>query len=168
MFPAYRLYQCQDEWLFLACGNPTFWNKLCIALNREDLVADSRFADAPWAIVEEEHRDALTNILGDTLRQKPREYWLRLFEAADVPCAPVSRREEFMEDPQVQHNQMIVEIDDPQLGKTRQMGIPVTIVDSPGSIRGPAPQLGEHSQAVLRELGYGDERIGQLKDKGIV
>ena len=44
IFPAYRLHQCQDEWLFLACGNPTFWNKLCIALGREDLVADSRFA----------------------------------------------------------------------------------------------------------------------------
>jgi len=168
MFPAYRLYPCQDEWLFLACGNPTFWNKLCIALGREDLVADSRFAGAPWAIVEEEHRDALTTILGDTLRQKPRAYWLKLFEAADVPCAPVSRREEFMEDPQVQHNQMIVEIEDPQVGKTKQMGIPVTLVDNPGQIKGPAPWLGEHTNAVLRELGYGDERIGQLRDKGII
>jgi len=166
--PTYRLYECQDDWLFLACGNPTFWNKLCIALSREELVADPRFEGAPWGLVEEEHRDALTAILGDILHEKPRDYWLRLFEAADVPCAPVSRREEFMEDPQVQHNQMIVTIEDPQVGTTRQMGIPVTLVESPGRIKGPAPRLGEHTDIVLRELGYADERIGQLRDKGVI
>jgi len=166
--PTYRLYECQDEWIMLACGNPTFWNKLCIALGREDLVADSRFEGAPWGIAEEEHRDALTAILTDILRQKPRDYWLELFEAADIPCAPVSRREEFMEDPQVQHNQMIVTVEDSQLGKTKQMGIPITIVDSAGGIKGPAPQLGEHTQAILRELGYSDDRIGQLANKGII
>lgn len=168
VIPIYRIYQCQDEWLFLACGNPTFWNKLCIALGREDLVADPRFEGAPWAMPEVENRDALTSIIGDILRQKPRDYWLRLFGAADVPCAPVSRREEFMEDPQVRHNQMIVEIDDPRVGKARQMGIPVTLVDNPGRIKGPAPGLGEHTGAVLRELGYGDEKIGQLRGEGII
>lgn len=168
ILPTYRLHQCQDEWLFLGCGNPTFWNKLCIALNKEDWVADSRFENAPWGMVEEQHRDALTELLADMLRQKPRDYWLRLFEAADVPCAPVNRREEFMEDPQVQHNQMIVDVDDPQVGKTRQMGIPITVIDSPGSIQGPAPRLGEHTRAVLSELGYSEERIDRLRDKGII
>jgi len=166
--PAYRLYECQDEWIFLACGNQTFWNKLCIVLGREDLAADPRFENSPWGIVEEEHRYALTSILADILRQKPRDYWLKLFETADIPCAPVSRREEFMEDPQVRHNQMIVEIDDPRAGKTRQMGIPVTLVDNPGQIKGSAPRLGEHSQDVLRELGYSDKKISQFSENGII
>ncbi len=168
VLPAYRLYECQDEWIFVACGNPTFWNKLCIALGREDLVADPRFAGAPWAIAEQQHRDALALLLGEILHQQPRAYWLKVFEAADVPCAPVSRREEFMEDPQVQHNQMIVAVEDPQWGKTRQMGIPVTVVESPGKIEGAAPRLGEHTDAVLRELGYRDERIGRLRGQGII
>jgi len=166
--PTYRLYECQDEWIFLGCGNPTFWNKLCIALGREELVADPRFEGAPWGLVEEEHRDALTAILGDILREKPRDYWLGLFEEADVPCAPVSRREEFMEDPQVQHNQMIVTIEDPQVGEIRQMGIPITMVESPGRVKGPAPLLGEHTDTVLQELGYSNERIGRLRDKGVI
>ena len=151
----------------LACGNQTFWNKLCIALGREDLVADPRFEGAPWTIAEEEHRDALTAIMADILRQKPRQYWLELFAAGDVPCAPVSRREGFMEDPQVQHNRMIVTIDDPQVGKTRQMGIPITLLENPTNIRGPAPRLGEHTDIVLGELGYSEERIAGLKEGGI-
>ncbi len=166
--PVYRLYQCHDEWIMLACGNQTFWNKLCIALGREDLAADPRFEGAPWTIAEEEHRDALTAIMADILRQKPRQYWLELFAASDVPCAPVSRREEFMEDPQVQHNQMIVTIDDPQVGKTRQMGIPITLLENPASIEGPAPRLGEHTNAVLGELDYSEERITGLKEKGVI
>ncbi len=168
VIPIYRIYQCQDEWLFLACGNPTFWNKLCIALGREDLIADPRFEGAPWAMPEEEHRDALTAIMGDILRQRPRDYWLRLFEAADVPCAPVSRREEFMADPQVRHNRMMVEIDDPRVGKIKQMGIPVTLVDNPGRIKGSAPRLGEHTSAVLKELGYSDGEVNQFRSKGII
>jgi len=166
--PVYRLYECQDEWIMLACGNHTFWNKLCIALGKEDLTADPRFEGAPWTIAEEEHRDALTSIMADILRQKPRDYWLELFTAGDVPCAPVSRREEFMEDPQVQHNQMVVTIDDPQVGKTRQMGIPITLLENPTSIKGPAPRLGEHTSAVLRELGYSEARVAELEEKGIV
>ncbi len=167
VMPTYRLYQCQDDWMFLACGNPTFWSKLCIRLGREDLVADPRFEGAPWAMLDVEHRDALASILGDIFRQKPRGHWLEFLAAGDVPCAPVSRREEFMEDPQVQHNQMIVTIDDPQVGTMKQMGIPVTLLESPGLIKGPAPRLGEHTDAVLRELGYRDEGITQLRDKGI-
>ena len=166
--PVYRLYQCHDEWIFLACGNQTFWNKLCIALDKADLLADPRFDNAPWGIVEEENRDALSAIVGGILQQKPRSYWLELFDSADVPCAPVSRREEFMEDPQVLHNQMIVEMEDPQLGKMKQMGIPVTLTENPGRIKGPAPQLGEHNHTVLEQLGYSDERISQLVDKSII
>ena len=166
--PVYRLYECQDDWLFVACGNPTFWNKLCIVLDRADLTADPRFQNAPWGIVEEEHRNALYSIMAETLRQKPRDYWLKLFEAADVPCAPVSRREEFMEDPQVKHNQMIVTVNDPKLGEVKQMGIPLTIVERPGRIKGSAPQLGEHNNLILEEFGYSDNEIAQLGDKGVV
>ncbi len=166
--PVYRLYQCQDDWIFLACGNNTFWNKLCIALERPDLVADPRFANAPWGIIEEAHRDALHAILADIFRQRPREHWLEHLSANDVPCAPVSRREEFMEDPQVRENRMIVTVDDPQLGQIRQMGIPVTVIDYPGSIKGPAPRPGEHTNIVLKGLGYTDKRIKELKNAGVI
>ena len=164
----YRLYQCQDEWMMLACGNQNFWNKLCIALDRVDLVADPRFENAPWGIADVENTLALTDIMAETFRQRPRAYWLKLLREADVPCAPVNRREEFMEDPQALHNRMVVDVDDPQLGRTKQMGIPITPTENPGVIKGPAPALGQHSREVLTELGYSDEAITGLATKGII
>ena len=166
--PVYRLYQCQDDWLMLACGNQNFWNKLCIALDRIDLVADPRFENAPWAISDPAAILELVEIMTETFRRQPRAQWLQLLTDADVPCAPVNRREEYMENPQVQHNGMVVEILDPTLGPTRQMGIPMTLTDNPGAIKGPAPRLGEHTGPVLAELGYSDDAIQRLTRDGAV
>ena len=166
--PVYRLYQCQDDWLILACGNQNFWNKLCIALDRLDLASDPRFENAPWAIPDPESVLALTEIMTATFRQQPRAHWIRLLNKADVPCAPVNRREEFMEDAQVLHNRMMVDIDDPALGATRQMGVPVTLTDNPGAIKGPAPRLGEHTSQILGELGYSEIAIQRLVEDGAV
>jgi len=165
---AYRLYECQDEWVMLACGNQNFWNKFCIAVDRLDLIADPRFENAPWGIANVEDQLTLTDILAETFRRKPREYWLKLLIDADVPCAPVDRREEFMEDAQLLHNNMMVDIDDPQYGITRQMGIPMTLTENPAVIKGPAPALGEHKHEILVELGYSDSVIEDLTERRIV
>lgn len=164
----YRLYECRDDWIMLACGNQNFWNKLCIVLDRVDLVADPRFENAPWGIASVEDTLALTDIMAETFKEKPRAYWVKLLGDADVPCAPVNRREEFMEDAQVLHNGMMVDIQDPKFGRTRQMGIPITLTENPTAIKGPAPVLGEHNREVLGGLGYSDEGIAGLATKGII
>ncbi|MGQ9571776.1 MAG: CaiB/BaiF CoA transferase family protein [Dehalococcoidia bacterium] len=147
--PVYRLYKAQDDWLFLACGNPTFWAKLCISLGKPELVSDPRFEHAPWGIANAPDREALYNIIAPILAEKPRAYWLEYFEKADVPAAPVLTRAEFIDDPQVVHNGMRVELDDPTLGHTVQMGIPLKFSRTPGAIRSPAPLLGQHSEEAL-------------------
>jgi len=168
VIPAYRLYQSQDKWFILACGNPTFWNKLCMALDRIDLLADPRFEGMPWALANVDYRLALTEIFTEMFRQKPREHWLKLFEENDVPSAPVNTRLEFMDDPQVRHNHMIVEIEDRYFGKMRQMGIPVTLTDYPPQIKSPAPAPGEHTTAVLKQLGYQSREISSMRRKGVI
>ncbi len=147
--PVYRLYQAADGWLFIACGNSTFWGKLCIALDMPELVSDPRFEDAPWGIVNFQDRQALYDIIAPIIASQPRAHWLHLFEEFDVPAAPVLGRAEFMNDPQVVHNGMRVEIDDPEVGRTVQMGIPIGFSRTPGAIRGPAPRLGEHTAEAL-------------------
>jgi crotonobetainyl-CoA:carnitine CoA-transferase CaiB-like acyl-CoA transferase len=165
----YRLYECGDgQWMMLACGNQNFWNKLCIVLDRVDLAADPRFEGAPWSIADVDNTIALTDILAETFHQHPREHWLKLLGDADIPVAPVSRREEFMEDPQVRHNRMMIEVDDPHFGRTRQMGIPIELTENPGRVKGPAPSLGEHTRAVLAEIGYSDEEVRGLSERGVI
>ncbi|MBI3246755.1 MAG: CoA transferase [Deltaproteobacteria bacterium] len=148
--PVYRLYQAQDDWLFIACGNPTFWNKLCLALEQPEWTADPCYERAPWGIAPE-HRDTLAERIAAIIATKPREEWLQILREHDVPCAPVTSRQEFIEHRQTIHNGMRVEIDDPQLGKTIQMGIPLRLSATPGVIKGPAPLLGQHTEEVKSE-----------------
>ncbi len=155
--PCYRLFKAQDDWLFVACGNPTFFNKFCLALEKPEWVADPRYERAPWGILPED-REELANNIAAVLATKSREQWLHILRENDVPCAPVTSRQEFMNWRQTIHNDMRVEIDDPELGKTVQMGVPIRLSDTPGEIKGPAPRLGENTVEVkegIRDWGLG-------------
>jgi len=147
--PVYRLYKAQDDWLFIACGNNVFFNKLCIALGRPELAADERFAEAPWGLLKREHQDALHEIIAPTIAARPREHWLSHFLAHDVPAAPVLTRREFLDDPQVVHNGLRLELDDPELGRVITAGVPITFSETPAVVRGPAPRLGQHTDEAL-------------------
>jgi crotonobetainyl-CoA:carnitine CoA-transferase CaiB-like acyl-CoA transferase len=160
--PCYRLFKAQDDWLFVACGNPTFFNKFCLALGHPEWVADPRYERAPWGIHPED-RDKLANNIAAVIATKSRAEWLQILRENDVPCAPVTSRQEFMDWRQTIHNGMRVEIDDPQLGKTVQMGVPIRLSDTPGEIKGPAPRLGEHTEEIKHE-GW---RVKNADDKGV-
>jgi len=117
--PVYRLFKTADEWLFLGIGNATFWTRFALLVGREDWLIDPRFQGAPWAIVPE-HRQALVDMVSEIMVTKSRDEWTALLRENDVPASPVLTVEEFLDDPQVAANGMVVEIDDPVLGKTRQ------------------------------------------------
>lgn len=149
--PAYRLYRAADDWLFLALGNATFFNKFCLAVDRPELVSDPRFENAPWGIHPQENRDAFAAIVSDILARKPRDEWLRIFDQYDVPAAPVEDRRSWMDSEVVRANGMRVELDDPAAGRTVQMGLPLDLARTPGAIRGPAPLPGQHTDDLRRE-----------------
>lgn len=139
--PCYRLFRTSDgHYLFIACGNQTFWNKLALAIGRPDLVADPRFDNAPWGILPK-HRQALKDILVPVIAARPRDEWLRILRENDIPCAPVMTRHQFIEDVQVRSLNMRREVNDPVLGPTVQPGIPVVLNETPGDIVGPAPTI---------------------------
>lgn len=147
--PAYRLYKAMDDWLFIACGNNVFFNKLCIALDRPELASDERFSEAPWGLIRPDHREALDGILEPIIGSQPREHWLQRFQEFDVPCAPVLSRHEFISDPQVLHNGLRLEVEDPELGRVAMAGVPIAFSETPARLPGPAPQPGEHTNAAL-------------------
>lgn len=149
--PCYRLYQAQDDWLFVACGNATFWNKFCLAVEKPEWAADSRYENAPWGIAPE-NRDELAEQITVVIATKPREEALRILREHDVPSAPVTGRQEFIAHRQTAHNGMRVELNDPELGKTVQMGVPVRLYQTPGDIKGPAPLLGQHTEEIKERM----------------
>lgn len=165
--PIYRLFQAQEGWFFLACGNNTFWNKLCIALGKEELVEDERFRDAPWGIPPE-HYDGLSDILEPVFLQKPADYWVRFLAERDIPCALVQTRETYIRHPQVGVNRMMQPVEDSTLGMTLQPGVPVWMHGAPGGVPGGTARAGQHTDAVLREAGYSEEGIAALRGRGVV
>ena len=142
--PVYRIFRCaDDQYLFLACGHSGFFHRFCLLIDRPELIADERFEGAPWGLVDPAAREALAAIIEPVFLTKPRAEWLRLLEEADLPCAAVAYRDEYLSDPQVLHNGMRLEIEDPTLGPTVQASVPVTLPRSRGGVRGPAPKLGD-------------------------
>ncbi|MGH9519201.1 MAG: CoA transferase, partial [Terriglobales bacterium] len=139
--PCYRLFRDADgEYLFVACGNVTFWNKLALAIERPELVSDPRFEGAPWG-VPSQYRQALKDLLQEIIAGRPRAEWIRILRENDIPCAPVLSRADFINHPQVDALGMRRAVDDPTLGATIQPGIPVGLELTPGELSGPAPAV---------------------------
>ena len=150
--PAYRLFQAADgRWFFLGCLTADFFNKLLIAIDRPDLAANPLFADGPLGMTTPEARDAIVPLLETLFRTQPRDHWLQLFRAADVPAQPVLSREQYRESSLAAGNQMRVAVNHPRLGRVEMMGVPLVAEAAPGEVRGRAPLLGEHTDEVLAE-----------------
>jgi crotonobetainyl-CoA:carnitine CoA-transferase CaiB-like acyl-CoA transferase len=165
--PTYRLYEAGDgEWFFLACGNQAFWGKLTKVLGLDHLRDDPRFAG--W-LPRLEHSAELLPILVEAFKAKPRDHWVELLTAHDIPAGRVQPLAEFMNDPAVRHHEMVQEYEG--LRDTERltlMGRPVKL--SPAATRdpGPPPGLDEHTDQVLRELGYDATAIADLRARRIV
>lgn len=164
--PTYRLYRAGDGlWFFLAVGNQTFWAKLCKALEMDQLADDPRFGS--WLLRLENNRELLP-IMEATFGSKPRRHWLEVLAANDIPAAPVQTALEFMADPAVRHHDMLREYDHPDVGRLTMMGQPLLFAETPTRDPGAPPALGQHTDGVLRELGYTDAGIAELRRRGVV
>jgi crotonobetainyl-CoA:carnitine CoA-transferase CaiB-like acyl-CoA transferase len=164
--PTYRLYQASDgEWFFLACGNQSFWVKLCQALGLDDLADDPHFAS--W-LLRIENREALLPLLEARFRSRSRKEWLMTLAGHDIPAAPVQTLAEFLQDPVVHHLRMVREYDHPEVGRLRVMGQPLGFSDTPTEDPGPPPTLGQHTEEALAAIGYTPDAIADLRRRAIV
>jgi len=164
--PTYRLYQGSDaQWFFVACGNQSFWVKLCTALGMQEFADDPRFAS--W-LLRIQNSEALLPIIEKRFGEKPRAEWLEILAAHDIPCAPVKTIQEFMNDPGVRHQDMVHEYDHPDVGRLRVMGQPLAFAGTPTRDPGPPPTLGQHTDQVLRELGYDATAVNDLRARKVV
>lgn len=158
---SYNIYETKDrKWISLGILEKQFWINLCQVIGREDL------EDAPY--FEPSHRDELKSILQSIFRTKNQIEWINLLNSADVPCGPIYTIDEVFKDPQVLHRDMFLEMDHPTEGRIKQLGIPIKFSETPGQLRLPPPQLGEHTAEILQSLGYSEEQIQNFRIKGVI
>ena len=140
--PGYSLYEAAGgEWFFVGCLTPAFWTKLLLILDLPELLADPELQDGPLAMTDPGISARVRAHLAPVFASQSREHWMQVLAEADVPRGPVQTRLEFMAEPQVRHMNMAVTVEDPELGPTRQMGVPLSFSATPGAVQGPAPQL---------------------------
>lgn len=144
---------------------PNPLREICAALEIDDLTPDPRFGTTA-ALAE--HADELWTILQTRLLEKATAEWVRILEAADIMCAPVQSLDQALQDPQVLHNEMIVDVEHPPHGTLRIVGVPVKLSETPGQVRTPAPSIGRDTDKILAALGYGQAEIADLHRRRIV
>src|SRR5437870_2395780 len=161
----YQAFRTADGWINLGGGSPAFWPVICRVLDVPELADDPRFTTPPLRV---KNRAALAALLEAKFVTASTTTWLERLEAAGVPAGPILDYGQVFADPHVRHREMAVEVEHPRAGRSRVLGIPVKLSSTPGSIRTPAPTLGQHTDEVLKELGYDAAAVANLKARNIV
>lgn len=165
----YGTYQCRDgKWLTLI-GEfyiPRPWQQCATALGlAPDIVLDERFQTNEGLLA---HTEETTRIIREASLRYDRDDLIARYEAEDVLAAPVNEYAEVFGDPQVLHNEMVLEARIPGVGDVKLVGMPVKLSDTPGRVRLLPPTLGEHNDAVLTQAGFDDDSIARLKKNGVI
>lgn len=155
-------FETSNGEVVVAAGNDVLWAKFCEVLGKEELINDERFATNP---LRNENYDELRPLIAEAMVKKSTEEWLEILDKVGVPNGPINTIDKVLQDPQVIAREMIVEVEHPVAGKLKMPGVPIKLSDTPGSVRTPAPILGQHTEEILKELlGYNDEQIQKLRD----
>ncbi len=159
--PGFNAYRTKDGgYISLGLREEQLFANLCRAINREDLIP---FQNAPSP-----KREEVIAELQEIFLSKNRDEWFQLLKENDVSASPVYKMNETFSDPHFLYRKMIVELDHPVVGKVKQIGIPIKLSDTPGRIARFAPELGENSEEILRDLGYSEEDIARMRADGVI
>jgi crotonobetainyl-CoA:carnitine CoA-transferase CaiB-like acyl-CoA transferase len=161
----YESFATADGDLVIAGGNDEIWRRLCAALDLDALADDPRFRTNKDRAA---NYDELRPRLDAALRGRPREEWVRRLGAAGVPCGSVREISEVLADPQLAARGMIAEVQHPTIGSAKVIASPVKLSETPASVRTAPPVLGQHTDAVLGELGYDRRAIDDLRAAGVI
>ncbi|MEE9247921.1 MAG: CoA transferase, partial [Dehalococcoidia bacterium] len=115
------------------------------------------------------YSDELIDILDEAFAKKTRDEWGEILNKTDIIWAPVQNYMEALADPQAVANEYVVEMDHPNVGKIKMLGLPLRFSETPGKVRSPAPELGQHNEEILTEtLGYSWDEVTALREKQVI
>jgi formyl-CoA transferase len=162
----YQAFQTSDSWIIVAVGNDGQFRKLVEVGGRPELADDERFATNPERV---RHRDLLVPIIAEMIKARGKRDWIEALEAAGVPCGPINDLAEVFEEEQVRARGMRVEVPHPSGASAPLVRNPIRMSATPPQVRSAPPTLGQHTDAVLREvLGYDDAAIAALRGKSVI
>jgi crotonobetainyl-CoA:carnitine CoA-transferase CaiB-like acyl-CoA transferase len=160
-WPCYGVYETADGGhVTLGALEPQFWANFCRLVGREDLQALQH--------AEGGARDEVEATLRQLFRTRSRAEWTELLHQADVCAGPVLALDEVVQDPQLRQRGLFAAVEHPKLGRVPQVAFPVRMSATPGRVETPPPELGQHTDEVLRDLGYDAAAISDFRRDGVI
>jgi CoA:oxalate CoA-transferase len=161
----FESFETEDGEIMIAVGNDQMWGKFCMAIERQELIEDVRFKTNP---LRGENYYEMRNLLSEIIKKKSLIEWINILEKAGIPCAPINTIDKVVVHPQVQAREMIVKVEHPKAGEIRIPGCPIKFKGMNTYI-GPAPTLGEHTEAILSELlEVKPDEFSRLRENGVI
>ncbi len=168
--PLWNHYRCKDDkWLALSMIQPDrYWADFCRAIGKPELIEDERYANLRSRA---KHSEQVIRILDEAFASRARDEWIKTLKESpgDFIFSVVNSLDDLPDDPQVCANDYVVDFEHPQYGTIQMMGMPVRLSETPGQVRMPAPEHGQHTEEILLDvLGYDWERISELRDREVL
>lgn len=151
-WPFYSVFRCSDgEWLQLGCIHDGFVNNAVEALGISESLGNLNIGTRYNAPAEED-RSKVYDIVANKFATRPMKEWAEIMEKADVPHSPILDIEETKKDPQAIYNKMFIQVKDPQIGNSTNVGIPIKLLKTPAHIGSTSPTPGKDSDAIYSEI----------------
>jgi formyl-CoA transferase/CoA:oxalate CoA-transferase len=165
MVAPYGTFRTKDGYMNIAAGNQAMWTRLAKTLGLEQLTNDERFLTMAERV---KNLAELARLIEEKLAEKTNKEWEALLDEAGVANGPILHIDEVFQDPQVLHQEMLLEMDHPRAGKIKTLGFPVKLSQTPAQLKGPPPYMGQHTEEVLQELGYSPREVEIMRKEGVI
>ena len=158
-------YRTKDGHMNIAASGDGMWRRLCEALGRAELQERAEFAGQPNRA---KNRAALNTEIERATVTKTTAEWVEILNSAGVPCGPIYTMDQVFDDPQVQHLAAAAVVQHPRLGEFRIVNQAVKLTRTPASMACATPELGEHTDEILQEIGYGAADCARLRKEKVI
>ncbi len=159
------VFQTQDGYINVAAAGQPIWERFCKALEASAWLTDPRFASGK---LRSQNRDALNALIQEALKGGTSKDWIVKLNKAGVPCGPIYKMDEMFADEQVRHLGIAQDVAHPKRGKITLVGQPMVLERTNSSLRSAPPERGQHTEAILAELGVGAEELADLRKRNVV